>query len=152
MIVYTPPDNIALRDRTLKSLFLAGTIDNGNSVDWQAEFIERFKDDEINVFNPRRKDWNSSLEQSSKDLLLYQQVMWELQALEQADFILINLLPDSKSPITLLELGLHAKSGKLIVICPESFYRAGNVEIICQYYNIPLLRSIEEFIKIANFV
>jgi hypothetical protein len=44
--------------------------------------------------------------------------------------------PNTLSPISLLELGLHAKSGKLIVCCPEGFYRKGNVDIVCQNFGI----------------
>ena len=50
----------------------------------------------------------------------------------------------SKSPITLMELGLFAKSKKLFVVCPDEFYRSGNVQIVCNKYNIPLYKSIEE--------
>ena len=64
--------------------------------------------------------------------------------MEKADYIIMNFLPGSKSPITLLELGLFAESGKLFVICPDEFYRSGNVQIVCNKYNIPLYKSIEE--------
>lgn len=36
------------------SVFLAGTIEMGNSVDWQAKAIRRLQDMPINIFNPRR--------------------------------------------------------------------------------------------------
>lgn len=58
-----------------------------------------------------------------------------------------KILPESKSPITLLELGLHARSGKLLVICPEKFYRYDNVRITCQKYNILMFNSIEDAIE-----
>lgn len=53
--------------------------------------------------------------------------------------------PKTMSPISLLELGLYATSKKLHVICPEGFWRKGNIEIVCSKYNIPLYNSIEEF-------
>jgi hypothetical protein len=56
----------------------------------------------------------------------------------------MNFLPNSQSPITLLELGLKADSGKLMVICPDEFWRSGNVQIVCNKFNIPLFKSIEE--------
>ena len=77
----------------------------------------------------------------------YQQVNWELDALEKADFIILNLLPNSKSPISLLELGLFAKSEKLLVCCPKEFYRSGNIQIVCDKYNIPLFTDIDELLN-----
>ena len=61
--------------------------------------------------------------------------------------ILFLFLPDSDSPITLLELGLHANSGKCVVICPKEFYRSGNVEIICDRFNIPLYRDVSKYLS-----
>ena len=59
----------------------------------------------------------------------------------------MNFLSNSKSPITLLELGLFAHTGKLFVCCPKDFYRSGNVQIICNNYNIPMFDTIEELTK-----
>lgn len=53
---------------------------------------------------------------------------------------------DSKSPITLLELGLFAKSGKLYVVCTEGFYRYDNVRITCAKYGVPVYASLTEAI------
>jgi hypothetical protein len=52
--------------------------------------------------------------------------------------------PETKAPISLLELGLHAASGKIIVVCPDGFWRKGNVEIVCTRYNIPMFNSLED--------
>lgn len=52
----------------------------------------------------------------------------------------------SKSPITLLELGLFAKSGKLYVVCTEGFYRYDNVRITCAKYGVPVYASLTEAI------
>ena len=59
----------------------------------------------------------------------------------------MNILGSSKSPITLLEMGLHARSGKLHVACEPSFYRYDNVRITCAYYGIPLYGSLEELLQ-----
>ena len=58
--------------------------------------------------------------------------------MEMSDIILINKLCDSKSHISLLELGLHDRENKVIVYCPKSFYRYDNVEVTCKLYNVPL--------------
>ena len=57
--------------------------------------------------------------------------------------------PNTKSPISLLELGLFAQSKKLIVCCPEGFWRKGNVDIVCDRYNIPNYDSLE---KLLNYL
>lgn len=58
--------------------------------------------------------------------------------------------PNTQSPISLLELGLHARGGKLIVLCPEGFWRKGNVDIVCEKYNVKQVASFEELIKAIN--
>lgn len=55
--------------------------------------------------------------------------------------------PNTKSPISLLELGLHANSKKLWVVCPDGFWRKGNVEVVCSLYDIPLFNSLDELKK-----
>lgn len=125
-------------------IFLAGTIDNGNSIDWQTSCYDKFANKSITVYNPRRDSWNSSLDTSINNLDLVEQVEWELDSLREASIILMNFLPDSKSPISLLELGLFARDAKLIVVCPDEFYRSGNVKIVCRQYGIPCFNTIEE--------
>ena len=122
-------------------VFLAGTIDMGTGEDWQkeAEAILASREEAYIVYNPRQKEWNPE-RPGEMDF----QVNWELEHLEKADVIVMYFLPDSKSPITLLELGLFARSGKLRVICPPAFYRYDNVRITCEKYKVPLVGSLEE--------
>jgi hypothetical protein len=56
------------------------------------------------------------------------------------------LEPKTLSPITLLEFGLHARGGRLVVGCPPGFWRRGNVEVVCARYGIQLLPTFEEFV------
>lgn len=134
-------------------VFLAGTIDNGDSEDWQDKvkgYLLRQHPHltrNIVLYNPRRDEWDAKLEQSFEEPKFYQQVSWEINALKKADFIIMNILPDSKSPITLLELGLYADSGKLLVCCPKEFYRSGNVQMVCAKYDIPIYDNIDKLIS-----
>jgi hypothetical protein len=66
-----------------------------------------------------------------------------LDALEFADTILMHFVPDAKSPISLLELGLFAQSGKMLVSCPDGFWRKGNVEVVCDRFDIPLFDDLD---------
>lgn len=62
----------------------------------------------------------------------------------RADVIAMYFSPDSQAPITLLELGLFSRSGKVIVACPEGYWRRGNVQVVCKRFGIELLGSLEE--------
>lgn len=128
------------------SIFLAGTIDNGQSKNWQSDVVDRLKNVNVQVLNPRRTKWDPNLEQSINNPSFVEQVNWELDSLQRCDIILMNILGDSKSPISLMELGLFASSGKLMVTCGLDFYRRGNIEVVCDRYDIPLYDTLDELI------
>jgi hypothetical protein len=131
-------------------VFLAGSIEMGKAEDWQSKAADYFEHQGYGVFNPRRKDWDSSWTQEYENPQFYQQVNWELDALERADHILLYLVPETMSPISLLELGLHATNKNLYVVCPNGFWRKGNVDIVCNRFNIPLFESLNDFILYFN--
>ncbi len=128
------------------SIFLAGSIEMGAAEDWQAKMIEDLKDDAGTILNPRRDDWDSSWEQTMENDEFRMQVVWELHALEHADFIALYLSPGTKSPISLLELGLFCNQ-QMIVCCPEGFWRKGNVDIVCDRFNIHQVDTLDEMIE-----
>ena len=141
------PEEVA-GDRSFTKVFLAGTIDMGNSRDWQKEIYERFSKmgGRYILFNPRQENWDAS-----RPGEMDYQVRWELDHLEEADIILMYILGTSKSPISLLEMGLHAKGGKMVVICEEDFYRYDNVRITCDYYDVPLFSDFDSFLRKMAF-
>ena len=71
---------------------------------------------------------------------------WELDTQEAADVIAMYFDPATKAPISLLELGLFASSGKMIVCCPEGFWKRGNVQIVCARFGIELVGTLEELV------
>ena len=87
------PQEIA-RDKSFTRVFLAGTIDMGNSRDWQKEIHRTFSKTggRYILFNPRQEHWDAT-----RPGEMDYQVRWELDHLEEAD---------------MLEMGLHAKGGK----------------------------------------
>lgn len=115
------------------SIFLAGTIDEGNSNNWQSKATSLLKN-KFNILNPRRDNWNIDD--------IYEQIEWELNALDKSQFILMHFEKNSKSPIKLLELGLYSKTGKIVVSCPIDFYRYENVSYVCNKFNIPIFGNI----------
>ena len=133
-------------------MFLAGSIEMGNAEDWQAEIISLLPKDNTVILNPRRDDWDSSWEQSVNNPQFCEQVEWELDALEKAHIILMHFDPKTKSPITLLELGLFAikKPESLIVHCPDGYWRKGNVDMVCRRYGIQQVKTLEELAGAVN--
>ena len=115
----------------------------GNSEDWQAKVSKELKNEKVILLNPRRDDWNTAWKPVKEEPEFRKQVEWELNALENADYIIMYFGKDSKSPISLLEMGLYAKSGKLLVICPDGFWRKGNVDITAEKYGVKQFDSIE---------
>jgi hypothetical protein len=153
MIKIIKPDTVdqeSLKDSF--KIFLAGSIEMGLAENWQEVFIDVLnkKDANLTIFNPRRDNWDSSWEQNIDNPNLNYQVNWELDKLELSDSIIMYFDPKTKSPISLLELGLFATSNKLFVICPDGFWRKGNVEIVCHRNKIPLFNTIEESLEKYN--
>jgi hypothetical protein len=136
-----------------ESIFLAGSIENGVAPEWQKDLIDALADLPITIYNPRRDNWNANLEQRASNPEFNYQVNWEMNRLEMVDTIFMYFAPGTYSPITLLELGAFMDSGKIIVCCPDGFYRKGNVEIVCQRNDIPFYHDLPSAIeKIVTFL
>jgi len=127
------------------TVFLAGSIEMGAAEDWQARLVGELPDHVV-ALNPRRADWDASWRQSITDARFRGQVEWELDGLERATAIAMWFAPDTRAPITLLELGLAARSGKLVVGCPDGFWRKGNIEVVCARFAIPLCGDWASFV------
>ena len=129
-------------------LFLAGSIEMGKADNWQTRLVEALKKEkDLMILNPRRDDWDSTWVQEIDNPQFRQQVEWELKAQDDADLIVFVFDPNTKSPITLLELGLYAnRAEKILVYCPKGFWRKGNVDIVCRKYKIPMMVSEEDLI------
>ena len=144
MKVVKPPGSLPVIRRkgvVPHSIFLAGSIEMNTAVDWQTDITKSLENVRgcAFVFNPRRDDWDSSWHADSNEFK--EQVSWEMTALDIAKVIVMYFDPTTKSPISLLELGLYAASGKMIVCCPNGFWRKGNVEMVCNRFDIPLFHT-----------
>ncbi|KAH7391806.1 hypothetical protein BKA66DRAFT_488010 [Pyrenochaeta sp. MPI-SDFR-AT-0127] len=121
------------------SIFTAGSIEMGKAVQWQKQMATSLSHLPITVNNPRRGHWDPNATQEAKNEEFRKQVEWELSALEQADVICFFFDVNTMSPVTMLELGLWAASGKVVVCCDKRFWRAGNVHIVCDRYKVPFV-------------
>jgi hypothetical protein len=144
--IIKPPTPITIAPGA-RSLFLAGSIAMGAAEPWQAEVERALADLPIVILNPRRDAWDASWEQSIANPQFREQVEWELEGLERATAIAMYFAPATKAPITLLELGLLARSGKVVVCCPPGFWRRGNVEVVCARFGVELVESLSELVE-----
>ncbi len=147
MIEIQAPEYRTIRSEYYTRIFLAGSIAMGMAEPWQDEVVNLLRDiDDVVIYNPRRDDWDSSWVQDISDPQFSEQVRWELQHLAWADKVFVYFDPNTQAPITLLELGIHAEQGNIgAVCCPDGFWRKGNVQVVCDYYDIPLIETKEEF-------
>ena len=130
MFEVQPPSKLP-KEKCHVMIFLAGTIDDGKGIQWQREVVKELEKYPGILLNPRRDSWAAPL--APKQLQI--QINWELDGLEQSELILLFLAPGSKSPITLLELGLFAKDKHIVVCCPEGFWRKSTVDAVCRRYS-----------------
>jgi len=139
---WIPPNGV-------KSVFLSGSIEMGMAENWQSKVEKLLQDTDWVVFNPRRDDWDSSWEQKITNPEFCNQVIWELKALEAAKKIIMYFSPGTKSPITLLEFGLIVGQSpeKLIVVCPDGFWKKGNIDIVCDRYSINQVATLEKAVE-----
>jgi nucleoside 2-deoxyribosyltransferase len=129
------------------SVFLAGSIDEGRAEKWQDETIAVLSACPITILNPRRDDWNPNLRQSEDEPEFVAQVDWELDGIEAADVVLFHFSPAGPAPITLLELGKATGMGKRIVVsCPEGYWRRGNVQVVCRRAGVRVHGSLHDAI------
>ena len=144
MIEIKAPNKIP-RDKS--TVFLAGSIEMGVAENWQDKVINSLSDLDIVFLNPRRDDWDSTWVQSIDNPQFNEQVSWELDGLQVADLVIFYFDPNTKSPITLMELGLIAQTVKnTVVCCPEGFWRKGNVDILCNRSCIHQVDDLNELI------
>jgi hypothetical protein len=133
-----------------RSLFLAGSIEMGQAEPWQREVERALADEDVVILNPRRDEWDPSWEQSIRNPPFRDQVEWEISSQELATVIAMYFAPATRAPITLLELGLFARSGKLVVCSPAGYWRRGNVEVVCARFAIPMVERLTDLIDLSR--
>lgn len=146
MHLIKPP--VRVEENDLPRVFLAGSIEMGSAVNWQERIEEELKYVDFNLYNPRRDDWDSSWVQSIDNPQFKEQVDWELDHIDDADLVVFYFDPNTKSPITLMELGIVCGDWQdVIVCCPEGFWRKGNVDILCARNDTRMVDTLDELIE-----
>lgn len=146
--IKAPEDYSEYLDKYTKHqrIFLAGSIEMGTADNWQKQVVKTMKPYRGLIFNPLRKDWDSSWEQSISCNPFVEQVQWEQQAIADAGIVFFYFQPGTQSPISLLEFGqvCFDESKYVVVCCPDGFWRKGNLEVVCDNESIPLYHNFED--------
>ena len=143
-------------DKKIPIIFLAGSIEMNKATLWQNKIVEALKDYDCLILNPRRDDYDVNQKQDVNNPYFEEQLEWDHDGLDAADIVLFYFEPNTKSPITLEELGLVAHNvfvgfKKSVVLCPEGFWRKGNVDYTVRRYDFDEANSFEELIEKAKF-
>lgn len=150
MNLFTAPERVIDHGgRAIPSIFLAGSIEQGKAVNWQDQVLEVLKTQNVTVFNPRRRSWDASWEQSLENSELVTQINWELEQIDRADIVFFFFQGDTLSPASLIELGLVSKMERKtgIVVCEESFWRRANVIITSQRNWLRTCNTLDEGVE-----
>lgn len=144
-MIYTSELNLPTGAKTKERIFLAGSMGpDENGITWRDRFSEELKD-VYDFLDPTCHNHDSLNEEGMKN-----HILWELNAMELADVIVLRFLPDAESPISLVELGLYTFTNKLIVVCPKEFYKYRYVRVLCEKYKTPFFSNLEDVITFLN--
>ncbi|HSD87049.1 MAG TPA: nucleoside 2-deoxyribosyltransferase domain-containing protein [Kofleriaceae bacterium] len=111
-------------------MFLAGSTELNAGTNWQTELVAILRSRNVMILNLHQREW-------------------EIDSLERADLIAMWFAAETVAPITLLELGLAARSDKLVVGCPDGYWRKSNIEVVCSRFGIPLTTDWAAFVAIV---
>lgn len=142
------------REGDMPVLFLAGSIEQGTAEAWQDKVVEAIKNYPVIVLNPRRSDWDASWDQSINNKEFVRQVTWEVNGLLKADIVAFYFDKNTKSPITLYELGLLSMKvdTDVFVCCPEGYWRKGNVDIYGNLFGFYVADNLNKMIKKIKYI
>jgi hypothetical protein len=153
--LFTVPRNVEKKNLTI---FLGGSINGGMASEWQNEIVDLFKryDNDkycFTLLNPRRTDWNKDTPEDKNNEKFREQVEWELSHLEKVDIIFMVFDKEGISPVSLIEFGLYAKQKKIIMCCPNEYFKSANLYITAEKYNVPYSTNFLDFkSKIQKFL
>jgi hypothetical protein len=141
-VIYAPSEEAP---RHAKSIFLAGTTSKVDTADWRETLSASLSRHPVTIYNPYRADWDSTWREDANFTPYREQVRWELDKQAKADLVVVYFHPATQAPVSLLEFGLSAKvPGRVIAVCPEGFWKRGNVQVVSEVYGVQLLDDVEK--------
>lgn len=143
-VIKPPTDLWELHDNETLTIFAGGSIEQGAAAMWQDDLDRLLEPISGNIYNPRRDNWDASLEQRISNPQFLEQLEWEYLAMELASKLFFYFDPNTKSPITIGEVYMLAPTvdpDDITVICPDGFWRKGNIEFICNKFDITVFND-----------
>ncbi|KAH6618295.1 hypothetical protein B0J18DRAFT_437048 [Chaetomium sp. MPI-SDFR-AT-0129] len=129
------------------SVFLAGSITASKAgPDWRVPLIASLRNHQFTLFNPLRAEWDGTWREDISHIQFHEQVDWEQDMQERADVLVVYFGAMTDAPISLLELGLSARSPtkKIIVVCHNLYPKLGYVEIVSRRLGLDFFRVRDE--------
>ena len=140
-VIYAPSNEAP---RNPKSVFLAGTTSKVDTRDWRETLSDSLFDVPVTIYNPYRADWDSSWREDINFAPYREQVEWELDKQDLADIVVVYFHPATQAAVSLLEFGISARvPSKALVVCPEGYWKRGNVQIVCRKFGVEMLDSVD---------
>lgn len=139
---YIECPNVLENEETLKSLFVAGGITN--CPNWQKQFAELLKNEDVAFLNPKRENFPNIGENLE---VTKEQIAWEYKHIKVADAISFWFTDATIQPITLFELGKACIAKKnLFVGVDPNYERREDVEIQLglERPNVKVVYSLED--------
>jgi hypothetical protein len=147
-MIHTPPSRTLI---TTPSVILYGSI--SPTTLWQDHLTAALSDLPITTINPICTAWDSTWVEDTTDPRFVAQVEWEMDHGKLADVIVIYFVPGTQASISLLELGMYAAmygGEKVVVCCPEGFWKRGNVRVVCARFGVECLETVEEVERVVR--
>ncbi|KAH8804646.1 hypothetical protein F5884DRAFT_859267 [Xylogone sp. PMI_703] len=126
------------------TIFLAGSIST-----WRSSLFKHFSNHPITFLDPYRPDWDSTWKEDIECEKFRTQTQWELDMQDKATLVAFWFQPETLAPVSLLELGLvlgkrgSNASREVVVMCPEKYWKRGNVQVVCHRYGVEVVDSLE---------
>lgn len=134
------------------TVFLAGPT----NLPWRAAFLALLAPalppagPPLAVYDPVQPRWDASWREDdyyaaddAAASAFRAQTDWELARLAAAATVVVWLDARAAAPVSLLELGLVAASGRAVVGCQPGFWKRGNVQAVCARLGVPLEERLE---------
>lgn len=126
-----------------KSLFMAGGI--SGCPDWQTEFIERLKDNDGLLFNPRRANFDIN-DPSAAEI----QIQWEHYHLRRARAVSFWFPHETLCPIVLFELGAWSMTDKPIFVGCHPLYKRRYDVVMQLKLSRPKVRVVQSLVELTS--
>lgn len=131
------------------SIFLGGTASDTGEPDWREALNKGLADQAVTIFDPKRDDWDATWREDFSDTRWADQIQWELDMQDTADIIVVLFHGVTAAPVSLAEMGMASRTGKLIACALDGYCKKGYVEAVCRKFKAPFVRSEDELRRVV---